>query len=69
MSNETHEAIQAVVDRVTSYQDGAPEGTVADELRSGFQEAGVDVAEQDVARLAAAIETRHSADSVEDVLA
>ncbi len=69
MSNETHEAIQAVVDRVTSYQDGAPEGTVADELRSGFQEAGVDVAEQDVARLAAAIETRHGAVSVQDVLA
>jgi hypothetical protein len=69
MSNETHEAIQAVVDRVTSYQDGAPEGTVADELRSGFREAGVDVAEQDVANLAAAIETRHGAVSVEDVLA
>jgi len=69
MSNETHEAIQAVVDRVTSYQDGAPEGTVADELRSGFQEAGVDVAEKDVARLAAAIETRHGAVTVQDVLA
>lgn len=68
MSNEMHEAIQAVVDRVTSYQDGAPEGTVADELRSGFQEAGVEVADEDVARLAAAIESRHGAVSVEDVL-
>ena len=69
MSNESHEAIQAVVDRVTSYQDGAPEGTVEDELRSGFQESGVDVADEDVTRLAAAIEARHGAVSVEDVLA
>ena len=68
MSNETHEAIQAVVDRVTSYQDGAPEGTVEDELRSGFQQSGVEVAEGDVAKLAAAIETRHGAVSVQDVL-
>jgi hypothetical protein len=69
MSNESHEAIQAVVDRVTSYQDGAPEGTVEDELRSGFQESGVDVVDDDVTRLAAAIEARHGAVSVEDVLA
>jgi hypothetical protein len=69
MSNEMHEAIQAVVDRGTSYPDGAPEGTVADELRSGFQEVGVEVADEDVARLAAAIESRHGAVSVEDVLA
>ena len=69
MSNESHEAIQAVVDRVTSYQDGAPEGTVEEELRSGFQEAGVEVADEDVTRLAAAIEARHGAVSVQDVLA
>jgi hypothetical protein len=68
MSTESHEAIQAVVDRVTSYQDGAPEGTVERELRSGFEEAGVDVADDDVVRLAAAIESEHGAVSVADVL-
>jgi hypothetical protein len=68
MSNERTEAIQAVVDRVTSYQDGAPEGTVEQELRSGFAEAGTDVSDEDIARLAAAIEAEHGAVSAEQVL-
>ena len=68
MSDERTEAIQAVVDRVTSWQDGAPEGTVQDELRKGFTEAGVDVGDEDVRTLAAAIEDRHGAVSVEDAL-
>ena len=67
-SAEQYEAIQAVVDRVTSWQDGATEGTVAEELRRGFAEAGVDVADDDVARLADAIESRHGAVSAKDVL-
>lgn len=68
MSDERTEAIQAVVDRVTSWQDGAPEGTVEEELRKGFGEAGVDVPDDDVRTLAEAIEDRHGAVSVEDVL-
>jgi hypothetical protein len=68
MSDERTEAIQAVVDRVTSWQDGAPEGTVENELRKGFSEAGVDVSDDDVRTLAGAIEDRHGAVSVEDVL-
>jgi hypothetical protein len=67
-STEKYEAIQAVVDRVTSWQDGATEGTVADELRKGFGEAGVDVPEEDVTRLADAIESRHGAVDAKDVL-
>jgi hypothetical protein len=67
-STEKDEAIQAVVDRVTSWQDGATEGTVAEELRNGFAEAGVDVPDEDVARLADAIESRHGAVSAKDVL-
>ena len=58
-SSEELEAIQVVVDRVSSYQDGAPEGTVARELRDGFAEAGLQVSDEDVARLAAAIEDEH----------
>ena len=68
MSDERTEAIQAVVDRVTSWQDGAPEGTVENELRKGFGEAGVDVTDDDVRTLAEAIEDRHGAVSVEEVL-
>ena len=43
------EAIQVVVDRVSAYQDAAPEGTVANELTKGFAEAGVDLGEDEVA--------------------
>jgi hypothetical protein len=68
MSNEELEAIQAVVDRVTSYQDGATEGTVEKELREGFAEAGVNVTDEDVRTLADAIESEHGAVSAADVL-
>ena len=37
------EALQAVVDRVVSWQDGATEETVREELAKGVREAGVDV--------------------------
>jgi hypothetical protein len=56
IGNEQQEAAQAVVDRVGAYQDGAEERVVADELRAGFQEAGVEATEDDVRRLADAIE-------------
>ena len=52
-------ALQVVVDRVSSYQDGAPQGTVERELREGLAEAGVDIRDDDVTRLAAAIEEKH----------
>lgn len=50
------QAAQAVVDRVTSYQESAPEGTVEKELRDGLTEAGVELPHADVRRLADAIE-------------
>ena len=69
MSNQDRlTAIQAVVDRVTSYQDGANEGFVADELRKGATEAGVDLSDDEVQRLADAIESAHAAVSAEEVL-
>jgi hypothetical protein len=68
MSDERIEAIQGVVDRVSSYQDGAPEGTVEKELRDGFTEAGVDVSDDEVTRLADAIEAEHGAVSAADLL-
>lgn len=62
------QAIQAVVDRVTSWQDGAPEGTVADELRRGADEVGVDLSDDEVAKLADVIEDRHAAVDAAEVL-
>ena len=67
-SNEEMDAIQAVVDRVTSWQDGATEGTVEKELRDGFGEVGVEVADHDVKKLAGAIEDEHGAVRAADVL-
>ena len=37
------EAVQAVVDRITSWQDGATEETVRDELLRGLAQADLDV--------------------------
>jgi hypothetical protein len=67
-SSEKMEAIQAVVDRVTSWQDGAPEGTVEQELRDGFGEAGVDVPDEHVRKLADAIQDEHGTVSAREVL-
>ena len=67
-SSEELEAIQNVVDRVTSWQDGASEGTVEGELRKGFDEAGVVVGDGDVTTLASAIEDEHGAIDAAEVL-
>lgn len=68
-SSEELEAVQAVVDRVTSWQDGATEGTVAEELRNGFQEAGVNVSDDEVERLADAIQDKHGNVDAAEILA
>lgn len=61
-------AVQAVVDRVSSWQDGATEGTVASELRRGAGEVGVDLTEAEIESLADAIESRHGTVSAADLL-
>lgn len=68
MDNDKLEAVQAVVDRVTSWQDGATEGTVEDELRKGATEVGVELSDDDVTSLAHAIESRHGAVQASEVL-
>ena len=50
--DEADEAVQAVVDRVLSYQAGAPAETVAEELRSGLRESGSQMPEEWVVRTA-----------------
>ena len=67
--SEQIEAIQNVVDRVAAYQDGAPETTVAEELRKGFDEIAVEVEPDDVTKLAAAIEEDDGDVSAATVLA
>jgi hypothetical protein len=66
--NPETEAIQLVVDRVSSWQDGATEGTVAEELRKGFDEVGVEVEPAEVDKLADAIQSEHGDVVVTEVL-
>jgi hypothetical protein len=71
MSNyesEHIEAMQVVVDRVTSWQDGATEGTVEEELRKGFDEVGVEVEPADLQKLAEAINEENGEVSATEVL-
>ena len=68
MSNENLEAVQNVVDRVSAYQESAPEGTVEKELRGGLDEAGVTLGDADVTRLVDAIEADSGAVDVQSVL-
>ena len=56
MDSDKAEAVQNVVDRVSSYQESAPEGTVEKELRSGLSDAGIELDDSDVAALTDAIE-------------
>ena len=62
------EAIQSVVDRVSSYQDGAPEGTVERELRKALGETDVELTDDDVVKLATAIEAEHGSVDAATVL-
>jgi len=62
------EAIQGVVDRVTSYQDGAPEGTVERELRKALDETDIELSDDEIAKLASAIEDEHGAVDAASVL-
>jgi hypothetical protein len=41
--DQADEAVQAVVDRVLSWQAGAPEETVLAELQAGLREIGADM--------------------------
>jgi hypothetical protein len=52
---EDNEAVQAVVDRVLSWQAGAPESTVREELESGLQQIGETRSEEWLAENAQAI--------------
>ena len=66
--NPELEAIQLVVDRVSSWQDGATEDTIAEELRKGFDEAGVEVEPDEVSKLVDAIENEHGDVDVAELL-
>jgi hypothetical protein len=68
MTDDKTETVQAVVDRVSSYQDGATEGFIADELRRGLDEAGVELPDEQVRKLADAIEDAKGEVFVTEVL-
>jgi hypothetical protein len=45
-NEDDNEAVQAVVDRVLSYQAGAPQGTVRQELENGLSAIGEDKSDE-----------------------
>lgn len=53
--DQADEAVQAVVDRVLSWQAGAPPETVMEELQSGLREIGAQMPADWVARTASRI--------------
>lgn len=67
-ANEKNEAVQIIVDRVSSWQDGATEGTVAEELRKGADEVGITLTDDEITKLADAIESRHGVVDAKSVL-
>ena len=62
-------AVQAAVDRVTSWQDGATEGTVEAELRKSLDEVGVTLDQDEFDKVHAAIEEHKGTTDVSEVLA
>ena len=67
-SSEKREAMQAVVDRVSAYQDGATEGTTEEELRAAFAETDLEVGDDEIRALTEAIERDPGSVHVDDVL-
>ena len=63
LTSEQVTAVQAVVDRVNSYQESAPEGTVEANLREGLAGAGVQLSDDQVSALTHEIEANGSADA------
>lgn len=63
LTDEQITAVQGVVDRVNSYQETAPEGTVESHLRGGLGEAGIELTDDQVAALTHEIEANGSADA------
>lgn len=71
MTDETSayaQAVQAVVDRVSSWQDGATFETILQELREGAEEADVDIPDEDLRTLAEAIDAEQGSVDAVDVL-
>ena len=68
MTDERTEAVQAVVDRITSYQATATDGTVEKELREALTEAGVDLSDDEVTRILDAVDKSEERVDVADLL-
>jgi hypothetical protein len=56
LSHDQITAVQAAVDRVSSWQDGATEGTLEDELRTALDEVGVSLDDDQFGKVLTALE-------------
>jgi len=67
-NDERMQAVQAVLDRITSYQESAPEGTTDAELREALGETELELSEDDIEKLVRAVETTDGPVEATDVL-
>lgn len=68
MNGDQIEAVQNVIDRVSAYQDGAPEATVERELRRGLEVAGIGLDDSQIGTLTSAIEKSPGEVQASDIL-
>lgn len=68
MDKDKLEAVQNVVDRVSSYQESAPDGTVEKELRKGLADVDLELSDDEIRALVGAIESSSGEVDVADVL-
>lgn len=67
LTDEKMTALQGVVERVASYQEAAPEGTVDKELREALQSTDLELSDEQVRTLVEAIEARDKTTDTVDV--
>ena len=66
-SDETMTALQGVVERVASYQEAAPDGTVEKELREALASTDLELSDDEIRTLTEAIEARDKSTDTVDV--
>lgn len=65
-SEEKLTALQGVVERVASYEETAPQGTIEEKLRNAIADTDLEVSDAEITTIAEAIDARdHSTDTVD----
>lgn len=66
-SDEKLNALQGLVERVASYQESAPEGTIEKELRDALAQTDLELSDEEIVTVADAIDARDTSTANVDV--